>query len=80
MTYLSAWGGAGGCRLNFSKKICEGSLSNDVNPNPIHRTLKALKRTLAAKKNSARPKRDQDIQMRIGLWDFLRSSIKRKLA
>ena len=34
----------------LSKKICEGSFSNDVNPNPIHRTLKALKRTLAAKK------------------------------
>ena len=32
------------------KKICEGSLSNDVNPNPIFRTVKALKRTLAAKK------------------------------
>ena len=63
----------------LSKKICEGSLSNDVKPNPIHRTLKALKITLAAK-NSAWPNRDQDIQMRIGLWDFLRSSIKRKLA
>ena len=34
----------------LSKNIFEGSLSNDVNPNPIHGTLKALKRTLGAKK------------------------------
>ena len=60
-----------------------------MNPNPIHRTLKALKRTFQKKKkknkkkqkkNSAWPNRDQDIQMRIDLWDFLKSSIKRKLA
>ena len=34
----------------LSKNIFEGSLSNDVNPNPVQRTLKALKRTLGAKK------------------------------
>ena len=32
-----------------SKKIFEGSFSNGMNPNQIHRTPKALKRTLAAK-------------------------------
>ena len=32
-----------------SEKILEGNFSNGVNPNQIHRTLKALKRTLVAK-------------------------------
>ena len=34
----------------LSKKICEGSLSKDVNPNPVQRTTKSFKENLGSKK------------------------------